>query len=421
MNNDVITGSIIVDGKQIPAGCDTKSISILLGAGFSVPIGYPTGNQLNAKLLTCTGDDFVFSFAGELCVSADGTKPDLGCKTSHDWHFDLCKDAILYYNGNIKAFDYEEFYDYLKDEAKDDSGLKELFEKGSYRKIESANFEQYISQIDDIYNHLVTFYLKDGAGKSWYDDEPTQLKPTFDGYTGFLNCIEELSKDSIINVHTLNHDLFFERLNKTEWINGKLCDGFEEVESPFYGKLQTYKCRLSRYTGKYEKKIRLYKLHGSVDQYIYYTKDEVLYLVLYPEIHIKTRWGINNADFYKEIKNENGVLEYENCWVNHHPDFLTGITSKIKRYQSPLLYEKLFKLFKRNLNEAEMLIIIGYGCKDSEINRYLLEEFGMKKPCFIIDPCAGDKVSEFISQMGDNTTLVRKKLEDISLSDFKIR
>jgi hypothetical protein len=407
-----------------------KSVSFLLGAGFSAPMGYPIGNQLNEKLLTCAGGDFAFSSAAELCVSADGTKPDLGYKTSHNWYFDFCKDIIRYYNENIKAFDYEEFYDYLKDEAKDDSGLKELFEKGSYRKTESANFEQYIFQIDDIYNQLVAFYLEDEAGKSWYDDEPKQLKPTFDGYTGFLNCIEELSKDSIINVHTLNHDLFFERLNKTEWIDSKLCDGFEELGSPFYGELQhdnrTYKCRLSRYTGKYEKKIRLYKLHGSMDQYIYYTnKDEVLYPVLYsvsyPETYIKTRWGINNIKFCKEIKNKNGVLKYECCWINHHPDFLTGTTSKISRYRNPLLYEKLFKLFKRNLNEAEMLIIIGYGCKDSEINRYILEEFGTKKPCFIIDPYAGDKVSEFIGQMGDNTTLVRKQLEDISLSDFKIR
>ena len=36
-----------------------KSISFLLGAGFSAPKGYPIGNQLNEKLLTCSGDNFV--------------------------------------------------------------------------------------------------------------------------------------------------------------------------------------------------------------------------------------------------------------------------------------------------------------------------------------------------------------------------
>lgn len=402
-----------------------KSISILLGAGFSAPMGYPIGNQLNTKLLNCTGDDFAFSPAGELCVSTDGSKPDLGYKNSYDWYFDFCKDAIHYYNNNIKAFDYEEFYDYLREKAKDDNELKKLFEQGSYNKSEFNNFEQYVYQIDNIYNQLVSFYLEDGTGKSWYDDAPTYLKPIFDGYTGFLNCIEALSKDYIVNVHTLNHDLFFERLNRTEWINGELCDGFEELGSPFYGKLlhenRNYKCRLSRYTGKYKSKIRLYKLHGSKDYYVYYT-NKGKGTTLYPETYIKTRWGIGNTDFHKEVKKKGRFLDYENCSVNYHPDFLTGTTSKISRYQEPLLYKKLFELFKNNLNKAEILIIIGYGCKDSEINRYILKEFGTKKSCFIIDPFAkaGGKVYDFVSQMGSNTILVSKDLDNMSLSDFNL-
>jgi len=398
-----------------------KSISLLLGAGFSAPMGYPIGNQLNITLLNCTGDDFAFSSAGELCVCKDETKPDLGFKNSYDWYFDFCKDAIHYYNDNIKTFDYEEFYDYLQDEAQSDEGLKDIFEKGSYSKSDIENFDRYASQIDNIYNQLVAFYLEDETGKSWYDDEPHCSKPTFNGYTGFLNCIEELSKNHIVNVHTLNHDLFFERLNNTDWINGELCDGFEELGSPFYGELlhdnRTYKCRLSRYTGKYKKKIRLYKLHGSKDYYVYHTNKGA---ILYPETFIKSRWGIGNTDFYKEIKKKNGIVEYENCFINYQPDFLTGTTSKISRYQEPLLYKKIFELFKKNLNKAEMLIIIGYGCKDFEVNRYIFEEFGTEKPCFIINPFADDTVTNFISQMGANTTLINKQMENLQLADFKL-
>lgn len=33
-----------------------KSISLLLGAGFSAPMGYPIGNDLNEKLLACKMD-----------------------------------------------------------------------------------------------------------------------------------------------------------------------------------------------------------------------------------------------------------------------------------------------------------------------------------------------------------------------------
>jgi hypothetical protein len=125
-------------------------------------------------------------------------------------------------------------------------------------------------------------------------------------------------------------------------------------------------------------------------------------------------------DFYKKMKRKRKVLEYENCFVNYHPDFLTGTTSKISRYEEPLLYKKLFELFKKNLNKAEMLIIIGYGCKDSEINRYILEEFGTNKPCFVIDPFAktGDKVYDFIAKMEANVSLIAKQFENLSMTDI---
>jgi len=397
-----------------------KTISFLLGAGFSAPKGYPIGNQLNEKLLACTGDNFSFSPEGGICINNNGTKPDLGYKNSYDWYFDFCIDSIHYYNDRIKSFDYEEFYDYLKEKAVDDNGLRELFNNGNYEKNDFENFERYINQIDNIYNQLVGFYLKDGTGNSWYDDEPTLLKPSFNGYTGFLNCVETLLKDYSLNVHTLNHDLFFERLNRTEWINGELCDGFEELGSPFYGKLhcnnRTYNCRLSRYTGKYNKKLRLYKLHGSKDYYAYYAKKGPY---LYPDTYIKTRWGISNTDFYKEIKKKGKLIEYENCFINYHPDFLTGTTSKISRYEEPLLYKRLFELFKQNLKKAEKLIIIGYGCKDTEINRLIFEEFGIKKPCYIIDPYASKNVTDFIAKMGTNTKLIKKQIENLILEDFQ--
>lgn len=123
---------------------------------------------------------------------------------------------------------------------------------------------------------------------------------------------------------------------------GELCDGFEELGSPFYGELlhdnRIYKCQLSRYTGKYDKKIRLYKLHGSKDYYVNKSKSATLY----PETYIKTLWGIGNMDFYKEFKKKGKFSEYENCYVNYHSDFLTGTTSKISRYTDPLLYKKIF-------------------------------------------------------------------------------
>jgi len=99
----------------------------------------------------------------------------------------------------------------------------------------------------------------------------------YPGYTGIMNCISELSNRHIINIHTLNHDLFFESFNHSDFLKGDLSDGFEELGSKYFGKLdvegRSYMVRLERYTGNYHEKIRLYKLHGSLDYELFYRNE----------------------------------------------------------------------------------------------------------------------------------------------------
>ncbi|MFY7731977.1 MAG: hypothetical protein ACOVSR_00745 [Bacteroidia bacterium] len=393
----------------------TKSVSILLGAGFSAPIGYPIGDQLNKHLVNCTGDEFAFHSGGTLAVSIDGKKPNFDYKTSYDLEFEFCKELIKYYNETNGNFDYEEFYDFLKDEAAEDKAVK-LIAKPFLSEFGTVG--QLVSSLDNIYSQLVAYYLKDGEGNAWYDNAAHMCGPTWHGYTGILNCLKILSDTHTINIHTLNHDLFFERLNWSDWIAGELSDGFEELGSPYFGDLHSngrvYKARLSRYTGRYEKKFRLYKLHGSRDYGIYYSSNGA---VASPENYVKTRYGIGFGDMFKEKEIEKGRFEYEHCWINYHADFLTGTTSKIERYKEPLLYKRLFELFRQNINEAEKLIIVGYGGKDSEINKMILENFDYKKkPTIIIDPYPSQKLIEL--QQLVNATLIEKHLENLTMDDI---
>ena len=60
--------------KDIPLS-GRKSISILLRAGFSAPIGYPIGNDINEKLLSFDDRAIDFSPDGTLATSKDRTKP----------------------------------------------------------------------------------------------------------------------------------------------------------------------------------------------------------------------------------------------------------------------------------------------------------------------------------------------------------
>lgn len=396
-----------------------QSISILLGSGFSVPMGYPTGKNLNEILSNCNENDFSFHTSGELCTSLDGSKPDFGYKNDYDVAFDFCKKLINNFKEKKGYFDYEKFYDYLVNDVKTDTSIGELIKP--YEASDSP-FEQLIHKTKDIiYPQLISHYLKDKDGNKFYDNAGHVGGPFFPGYTGILNCLKKLLENNLINVHTLNHDLFFERLNHSDWLNGELCDGFEELGSPFYGGFHSpkgdYHVRLERYTGKYNKRIRLFKIHGSLDYVIFYERNQSSFAT--PSNYLKIRQGVNISELYKEKKNDKGEFYYDHCFVNYHADFLTGTTSKIVRYQEPLLYKKLFELFRKNLKAAAKLIIIGYGGRDSEINNMLLKYFDYKnRPSYIIDPFAQDELKKLAYKMGSH--ILEKSLEDIQCEDIEV-
>jgi len=398
---------------------ERKSISLLLGAGFSAPMGYPIGNDMNDGLLNFDDSRLDFSPDGSLAYSKDGTKPLFqidGVLNFHQKCFIFCKRLIKEYAvAHDNKFDYEVFYDFIKtDEAKEDRYQALCDDLIS----EHESYPMYLTNTAHIYNQMAAHLLKDRNGKSWYDDEPFRVN-FFDGYNGFLKYLSQLSKEYIINVHTLNHDLLFESFNNTGFINGGISDGFDEFGSEYYGKLshnnRTYHCRLERYTGRYNTPIRLFKLHGSLDYVPFYRISDDGIMI--PDNYVKIKYGIGTSDLMKEKQSE---LGYDLSPFEYHADFLTGTTSKIQRYDEPLLFKKLFEEFKNNLKNAETLIIIGYGCKDEGINELIKDNFDYQhKQIFIIDAFAkeGSPVLQFKEVL--NAQLLRVKIDNIKHSDFE--
>ena len=388
------------DEHMIPLA-NRKSISFLLGAGFSAPKGYPIGKDINDGLLNFDDKDIDFSPMGKLATSEDGQKPQFqvnGIRNPHQKYFDFCKKLIKEYAIAHGEFDYEQFYDFIKSNEVKESRYQVLCDD---LVSEFENFDKFISQVPHIYNQMVAHLLKDADGKNCYDDEP--FKFNVKGYDGFLNCLSQLSCEYIINVHTLNHDLLFESFNNTTYLNrdpneslkDNISDGFDEYGSEYYGSLihdnRTYLCRLERYTGRYNTPIRLFKLHGSLDYVPFYRKAKNGFMI--PDKYVKIKWGIGAGDIMKSRKSKMG---YDLSPSEYHADFLTGTTFKIQRYNEPLLFKKLFKKFKNNLKRADKLIIIGYGCKDKCINEIIKECFDYQhKPSFIVDIKPSDKVKEF--------------------------
>jgi hypothetical protein len=237
------------------------------------------------------------------------------------------------------------------------------------------------------------------------------MKPIFSGYTGFLNCLEEILINSLVHVHTLNHDLFFERLNSTEWLSGNfMTDGFDELGSPYYGKIEGNMVRLSCFTNEYNSNLRLYKLHGSVDQYLFHTFGNY-------DRYKKIKEKVGTTNLYKEITNKKGQLEYINDWINYHSDFLSGTTSKILRYKEPF-YENLFTLFEANLSNSEELIIIGYGAKDVEINEIIETHYDYRnKPIRMINLYPDKAVEDFCHKF--NTSVLELDLNIMTLENVR--
>lgn len=405
-----------MNNKLIPLS-ERKSIAFLLGAGFSAPKGYPIGEAINKRLLNFNDSTLDFSPAGKL-AKIDNKTPKFQIDrvlNNHQKYFVFCKRLIKEYTiTHNNKFDYEKFYDFIKTNEAMDNRYKKLCDD-LYENNET--YGNYLFNVPHIYNQMVAHLIKDKTGKSWYDDESFKVN-FFDDYTGFLMYLSELSKEFIVNVHTLNHDLLFESFNNTGFINGDLSDGFDEFGSKYYGELttqnRTYHCRLERYKGRYNTPIRLYKLHGSLDYVPFYRQNK--YGVMVPENYVKIRYDIGAGNIIKERKSKIG---YDISPFEYHADFLTGTTSKIQRYNEPLLFRKLFKTFRKNLRKAEKLIIIGYGCKDEGINEMIKENFDYKhKPTFFIDAYAkeGGQVEMFKNEL--HAKLLRVQIDEISKALF---
>jgi hypothetical protein len=130
-----------------------------------------------------------------------------------------------------------------------------------------------------------------------------------------------------------------------------------------------------------------------------------------PENYVKIKLGIGAGDIMKSRKSKIG---YDISPFEYHADFLTGTTSKIERYNEPLLFRKLFKKFRKNLRDADKLIIIGYGCKDEGINEMIKENFDYKqKKVFIIDAYAKEDSQVYKFKDEIHAKLLKVEINDV--------
>jgi hypothetical protein len=386
-----------------------ENISILLGAGFSVNQGYPFASKLNQLVLDLDAEDFyVHSDGTVIPKNRDVDDPCWYTADSKHRHFLIrLRDFYIQKEGE---FNYEKFYDFYKFFSNHNNSTPEFEELCEAFRTEfqvTTDNLNLISHINKIFNQLILIFLIDKDGNQFYGSVHYG-KPFYQGYTGFLNCLENLGGNNTVHIHTLNHDIFFEIFRSSDWLTD-LSDGFEELGSPFYGEYQNSKLRLSHFTNNYKGTFRLYKLHGSIDQFPFHVNSEV-------ETFIKIKKNLNPTNLFKEVLKD-GKPEYINDWVNYHADFLSGTSSKILRYGERIYYREIFEHFKQNLKSAKSLLIVGYGCADTKINRLIETEFDFKnKSVIIVDPFPSDILKEFAKKV--EAKIVQKSPDNLLIADI---
>ena len=360
----------------------------VIGSGFSVPAGLKTGRQLNDCIKNAGDLPIAYHTNGALVPGPDGkTKPDFGFPTSYDETFDFCLRLMEKYC-DTHDFDYEEFYDYfmelnrranLKEQGKELQDLYPLLPSSGYYSINREESKRglllhiQLGGLSHIYQELVNYLLI----------LPKQVDYTkYEGWCAYIRSLVE--QGSIVDIYSLNHDTLIEDLMKHYGLSEYMCDGYSLEGSPFYGRAKGEQVALAYYANRYDKPIRLHKLHGSMSYYAFYRETEPGQLKV--ENMIKRPWGLEDFDlYYKEqdgmqkVKKARGMLGFE-------ADFLTGSKEKVHRYESPIYYKPQFENFELDLAVAKQVIAIGYGFRDYKVDEIVEKNLRRDARCAVVDP-----------------------------------
>jgi len=400
-------------------------ISFLLGSGFSYDEGIPSVGIINNRLVNTKAGDIYLGSDQSACFLKKGEKDP------NAWFPDNVRDRnffekfIEFYVNKVakgsNSFNYEDFVDYFNlpyvtnGELSDDlkNYLNEFRHHYTLKDDVFNDNTNLLFRFNNIFTQLVAELL---VVPKYNEDISSFGHITYNTFVNFLgDCLDQ---NHVVNVHTLNHDLFFEFLGrKQSRLTSYFTDGYSEIGSPYYADLSTkingieksFKVRVPRFTNVYEGNLRLYKLHGSIDTYSFNIGSH-----LNDPTRIKMPYGADSV--VKEIvKGENGY-RYVSGLQGGFPDFLSGTTYK-QLFYSDNYYKQLHTSFCANLKSSHILFVIGYGFSDKGINKMLEENYLLDgKMLILIDP---NPKEDLIQNGSYNIRVVRNKINSLNFIQWK--
>lgn len=297
------------------------------------------------------------------------------------------------------SFDYEWFYDsftFIADAlAKYSNCVRFLWSKGDESKLpettplmrvleEGGVLLEDMCKIKELYSEVTRRFLE--------PDENSVANASC--YRDFVNFLALLKTGGCeIEIHTLNHDLLLEGLlsdGRLEYADGYAYPKTNDVIVAY----EDSECSSEKFfarvfnSNNFNSQINLYKLHGSVDSY--WVSDVV---------PVDTMSGFENSVkvdskyskepvFFKGHLAEGHLRFVGDCGIvsEGHSDFLTGTTSKLRHYNERH-YKVMLRKFEENIRNTDLIIVIGYGWRDSVINGILKQK---KHSCQVVSVCGDD-------------------------------
>ncbi len=329
-------------------------VAFLFGSGISLKAGYPRVSNITEIVLSGEGisrhTDSEYYFIKPLY----GLEEDENVNRIVSFLSLINKEVTTYYADNKlnQIPNYEDFYYYVRQMHDEIYGEQEnsiVFKyiqtiksnKAICLKAKNKLFNDF--KFEDLINETMT-YINNIVTRMLYQpkDDISYLK-LFQS----LNTDEEIESSDFFS---LNHDLLLEKYFSENKIN--FCDGFDERK----GDIRNFNIRL--YDS--ENKLKLYKLHGSIDWHKYREENK--------------DWrgdfiGKPVIDDIHHTKDENGKFINP---IDNKSKILIGTFNKLIDYNSGI-FSDLFHLFSSKLKQNNLLIISGYGFSDKGINTKIME------------------------------------------------
>jgi hypothetical protein len=337
----------------------SKKVSFLLGSGVSIPAGMPSITEITEKVLSGTyvkrHTDGKYYPDMSYTVMEGYVEKVVAFLTRLYVEIEQYYGSRPYYNSTYKpSVNYEDLYYVALQIYDSEMGVYDNpVVRAFIDKILSDIEPLLIRQEEEIESYWRLWRIADEATHYIHDIVTAVLRKEATDVS-YLSCIGDACRDggiSALNLVTLNHDTLIERFLDERGI--KYVDGFGLPYNGYrYWSPEVYEAHLQ--------KVRLFKLHGSVNWFRYEPNaasgrnDPV---------------GMAIDGKYWLINDPNGELRWRDCG---RPVLLAGTFNKMLEYTNRI-FADLFCQFRLVLRETDLLIVCGYGFGDQGINRQVVE------------------------------------------------